>query len=186
VKLTSWHTSNAKSKNQLGFKTLVRVTYDWRTANRFVLKTSPLRLTTNHFIFQMNTCGYNPYVTYFLTRELACRLQLLLVLARAVILRYESCGTHDHFLLSQIRDSPQPIGPGPRIYIPQEQGGPLIPVGTVFPFLRLLGLAGLRWRYSIPSLHGYLLKTGFLLNNIKIQFVPHMKSITSALQKSAG
>jgi hypothetical protein len=37
---------------------------------------------------------------------------------------------------SQIRDS-QPGGPGPRIYyIPQEQGGPVIPTGTGFPFRR--------------------------------------------------
>jgi hypothetical protein len=35
-----------------------------------------------------------------------------------------------------------------RIYIPQEQGGPVIPSGTGFPFYRLLRLAGLRWRYS--------------------------------------
>jgi hypothetical protein len=33
-------------------------------------------------------------------------LQLLLVLASAVILRSESRGTHNHILLSQIRDSP--------------------------------------------------------------------------------
>jgi hypothetical protein len=32
-------------------------------------------------------------------------LQLLLTLASAVILRSESRGTHDHILLSQIRDS---------------------------------------------------------------------------------
>jgi hypothetical protein len=41
-----------------------------------------------------------------LTREWVCRLQLLLVLARAVILGSESRGTRDHILLSQIRDSP--------------------------------------------------------------------------------
>jgi hypothetical protein len=33
-------------------------------------------------------------------------LRLLLVLASAVILRFESCRTHDHILLSKIRDSP--------------------------------------------------------------------------------
>jgi hypothetical protein len=49
---------------------------------------------------------------------------------------------------------PQPGGPGPRIYIPQEQGGPVIPPGTGFPFRRLLGLAGVRWRYSTPPPHG--------------------------------
>jgi hypothetical protein len=33
--------------------------------------TSPLRLTTsNFFIFQLNTCGYSPYVTPFLMRGL--------------------------------------------------------------------------------------------------------------------
>jgi hypothetical protein len=40
-----------------------------------------------------------------LTRELVCRLQLLLVLASAVILVSESRGTRDHILLSQFRDS---------------------------------------------------------------------------------
>jgi hypothetical protein len=38
---------------------------------------------------------------------------------------------------------PQPGGPGLRIYIPQEQGGPVISPGTGFPFRRLLRLAGL-------------------------------------------
>jgi hypothetical protein len=41
-----------------------------------------------------------------LTKERVCRLQLLLVLASAVILGPESRGTSDHILLSQIRDSP--------------------------------------------------------------------------------
>jgi hypothetical protein len=35
-----------------------------------------------------------------------CRLKLLLVFSSAVILGSESFGTHDHILLSQIRDSP--------------------------------------------------------------------------------
>jgi hypothetical protein len=50
----------------------------------------------------------------------------------------------------------QPAGPGPRIYIPQEQGGPVIPPGTGFPFHRLLRLAGLRWRHSNQSPCGIL------------------------------
>jgi hypothetical protein len=41
-----------------------------------------------------------------LTRGRVCRLQLLLVLASAVILGSESCETRDHILLSQIRDFP--------------------------------------------------------------------------------
>jgi hypothetical protein len=47
--------------------------------------------------------------------------------SRAVIFRSECLGTLDHILLSEIRD---------------------------FPFLRLLRLAGLRWRYSTPPPHG--------------------------------
>jgi hypothetical protein len=60
-------------------------------------------------------------------RERVCRLELLLVLASAVILGSETLGTHDHILLSQIR---------------------------VFPFRRLLRLAGLRWRYSTSPPQG--------------------------------
>jgi hypothetical protein len=48
----------------------------------------------------------------------------------------------------------QPGRSGPRIYIPQEQSGPVVPPGTGFPFCRLLRFAGLRWRYSNPPPHG--------------------------------
>jgi hypothetical protein len=50
-------------------------------------------------------------------------------------------GTQDHILLSQFLRLPQPGGPGTRTYILQEQGGPVIPPGTGFPFRRLLRLA---------------------------------------------
>jgi hypothetical protein len=36
---------------------------------------------------------------------------------------------------------------------PQRQGGPGIPLGTRFPLLRLLRLAGPRWRHSKPPPH---------------------------------
>jgi hypothetical protein len=55
-------------------------------------------------------------------------------------------------------ETPQPGGQGPRIYIPQEQGGPVIPPGTGFTFRRLLRLAGLRWRYWNPPAHGVWFK----------------------------
>jgi hypothetical protein len=57
-----------------------------------------------------------------------------------------------HILLSHLRLS-QPGGPGPRIYIPQEQGRPVTPPGTEFPVCRLLLL--LR-SYSNPPPHGQL------------------------------
>jgi hypothetical protein len=47
-----------------------------------------------------------------------------------------------HFTASDSR-LPQPGGLGFRIYIPQEQGGLVIPPGTGFPFRCLLTLCGL-------------------------------------------
>jgi hypothetical protein len=56
---------------------------------------------------QLRLCWYGePY----LTRGRVCSLPLLLVFASAVILRYESRGTHGHILLSQIPDSPNQQG----------------------------------------------------------------------------
>jgi hypothetical protein len=60
----------------------------------------PLEATTRIVIFQLNTCGHSPYVTCSPTRGWTYRLQLLLGLASAVILRSKSRGTHDHILLS--------------------------------------------------------------------------------------
>jgi hypothetical protein len=81
--------------------------------------------THEQYFFKLNTCGYSPYVTSSLTRGWICRLQLLLALASAVVLESDSRGAHGHILLSYSR-RPQPGGPGPRIYFPPEQGGPVI------------------------------------------------------------
>jgi hypothetical protein len=62
-------------------------------------------------------------------------------------------GSWSCFTLSDSR-LPQPGGPGPRSYIPQGQGEPVIPPGTGFPFRRLLRLARLRWKYSDPPPRG--------------------------------
>jgi hypothetical protein len=111
----------------------------YRQSVRLGVKT--LETQGQNFLFQLNTCGHSPYVTSSLPRGWVCRLQLLLYLARAFILRFASRRTHDHILLSQIRDSPnlEPRSP----YIHQEQGGTVIPLGTGFLFRRLLRLAGL-------------------------------------------
>jgi hypothetical protein len=103
------------------------------------------------FFRQLRVCYF---VAPSLTRGRVCNLLLLLVLASAVPLGSESRGTQDHILLSQFLRLPQPGEPGPHIYISQKQGGPDIPPGTGFPFRRLLRLARLRWRYSIPPPHG--------------------------------
>jgi hypothetical protein len=81
----------------------------------------------------MRVCLY-VYDAPSLASGRACRSQLLLVLASAVILGSESRGTHDHILRSQIRDFPNVEGQVPVfIYILQEQGGPIKPqVGVPF------------------------------------------------------
>jgi hypothetical protein len=89
-----------------------------------------------------------------LTRGRVFYLLLLLGLVSAVPVGSESGGIQDHILLSQFFRLPHPGGPGPRIYIPQEQGGQVIPPGTGFPLRRLLRLAVPRWRYSNPPPHG--------------------------------
>jgi hypothetical protein len=45
---------------------------------------------------------------------------------------------------------------------PQEQGGPIIPPSTGLPFRRLLRLAGLWWRHSIPPAHGQSLELAWV------------------------
>jgi hypothetical protein len=53
------------------------------------LGAKPLRTTTSIF-FNWTLGGYSPYVIFSLTCEWVCRLQLLLILASAVILRSKS------------------------------------------------------------------------------------------------
>jgi hypothetical protein len=78
-----------------------------------------------------------------------------------------------YFTLSDSR-LPQPGGPGPRIYRPQEQGNPFIPSGTGFPFRRLIRLTGLRCRYISSECY------------INVLFVLHRKYIKSPLQRLTG
>jgi hypothetical protein len=62
---TTWHYILSESE----------LLYDWRfTASQFVLATGPLRLPASNFIFQLNACGYSPYVTSSLMRGRVCRL----------------------------------------------------------------------------------------------------------------
>jgi hypothetical protein len=48
----------------------------------------------------------------------------------------------------------KPGGPGSSIYIPHQQGDPVIPPDSGFPFRHLLRLVELRWSYSSPPPHG--------------------------------
>jgi hypothetical protein len=60
-------------------------------------------------------------------RGLVCRLQLLLALANAFILRSESRRAHVHILLSQIRDSPKLEGQVPVFISPRNMEAQLYP-----------------------------------------------------------
>jgi hypothetical protein len=62
------------------------------------------------------------------------RLQFLLVLASAVMLRSESRGTHGHILLSQIRDSPNLEGQVPVFISPRNMVARFYPqaMGSLF------------------------------------------------------
>jgi hypothetical protein len=78
-----------------------------------------------------------------------------------------------YFTLSDLRHL-QPGRPCSCIYIPQEQGGTVIPPGTGFLFRRFLWLAGLWWRYSNPALrreiHGLLWLYSLCTNHIENVF----------------
>jgi hypothetical protein len=78
-----------------------------------------LETNDQHSFFQMNTCGYSPYLTSSLTRRCSCCLQRLMAIDSADILRSESRGTDDHILLSQIRDSPNLEGQVPVFSLPR-------------------------------------------------------------------
>jgi hypothetical protein len=78
--------------------------YDRRSVGQCVLVSSPIWGPTSDF------CYFRTFADFLLwgsiSEERTGRLQILVVLASLVILGSESCGTHDHILLSQILDSP--------------------------------------------------------------------------------
>jgi hypothetical protein len=89
------------------------------------------------FLFLLDMCGLHVVGAQSLTRRRICNS----LIQFAVTLGSKSRTTVDHMLLSHLK-FPQPGRPGSRIYFPREQGDPVIPLGTGFPFCRLLRLAG--------------------------------------------
>jgi hypothetical protein len=78
VQNTSDSLSKSKSESDL--------LYDGRfTAIQFVLASSPLRLTTRDFFFQVNPCGHSPYVTFSLTKWWVCLLCMCLAFRQVYI-----------------------------------------------------------------------------------------------------
>jgi hypothetical protein len=98
------------------------------------------------YFFNLTLRGYSPCVTSSLMSGWNCRLQLLLAQLQRSHSRVRVPRESWSHCASTVADSrlPEPGGPGPRIYIPQEQGGPVTRPGTVFRFRRLLRLVGIR------------------------------------------
>jgi hypothetical protein len=100
--------------------------YDRRSEGQFVLVSGPLWGRWPDFKFLWVT------ITFFLHhvgRPLWWEDES--VICSAITHWLESHRTHNHILLSHLR-LPRPGGSGPRIYIPQERGGPVILPGQAF------------------------------------------------------
>jgi hypothetical protein len=123
----SGHVINSCSRSHVALNVLQRIV---AVTCSYTVVSSPLRITTSNF-FQLNTSFHIPYVTSSLTREWVCSLQLLLVLATAVILPSDSRGTRDHILLSQIRDSPNLEGQAPVFISPRNRAALSLTIGRV-------------------------------------------------------
>jgi hypothetical protein len=143
-------------------KSKSKLCYDRRWFGQSLLVLSNHLGLTTRFSLLSDSCGF-----VNVEHSLFERTGLLFTIAAGT-------SQHSHSLARIPRDSwlyftvsdlrlPQPGGPGPRIYIPQEQGGPVIPTETGFPFRRLLRLAGLRWRYSKPPSRGVLFNVRVML-----------------------
>jgi hypothetical protein len=91
-------------------------------------------------------------VMFSLTRERVCRLQLLLLLARAVNLGSESRGTRDHILLTQIRDSPNLEGQAPVLISPRNTVAQLYPPGKNTAAVDML-LLTFKFTWSVSLIH---------------------------------
>jgi hypothetical protein len=106
-----------------------------------------VRRTSDQFFFRLEISFRQFRLCYFvvpsLTRERVCNFLYNCFWAlpeQSLLGRSPAELTAIFYFL--IWNSPIPGGPSPRIYIPQEQGGPVVPPGTGFPFRRLLRLAG--------------------------------------------
>jgi hypothetical protein len=110
----------------------VILTADGRSARLFWCQTTIT--ARDQFFFLLDIFFGWLRVCYFVASSLmrgrVCDLLLLLGLSITAPLRSEFSGTQNHILFSQFFKLPQSGGPGPLIYILQEQGGSVIPPST--------------------------------------------------------
>jgi hypothetical protein len=145
---------------------------------------TPFETHDEQFFLQLSTCGHSPYVTSSQTRGWICRLQLLLVLASAVILSSESHGTNDNILYSQIRDSPSLEGQIPVFISPRNRVARLYPQAlgslSVSSYDSQGYGGGIR-----PRLHTGLPRTRRLMSSLH-NTVSNCSSIVACVSVAAG
>jgi hypothetical protein len=100
--------------------------------------------------FKKNTCFHSPYVTSSLTRGGSVVCYCCWPSPAQSFSGPSPVGLVTTFFSLKFMSPPTWRARSPYLH-PQDQGGPVIPPRTGFPFRRLLRLAGLRWRYSTPS-----------------------------------
>jgi hypothetical protein len=115
--------------------------------------------THGHQCFSAESCGHSPYVTSFLKEDGSAVYNFSWHSPAQSFSGPSSAGLMATFYCLRFETPPTWRARSPYLY-PQEQGGLVIPLGTGFPFRRLLRLAGLRWRLSKPPPHGH--KNGFI------------------------
>jgi hypothetical protein len=110
----------------------LKLIYDRQSVGQSVLVSDPHLEPMTRFLFSDN-CRFLD-VGRHLWQEDGSVVYLYNCFWALPCLGSKSHRTHDHMLLSHLR-LPQLGGPGPCIYIPQEQAGLVIPLGTGFPFV---------------------------------------------------
>jgi hypothetical protein len=123
-----------QTRTSRGVQLQLHLIYDRQSVGQSVL-VSGAHLGPDQFFFHFVISLRQLRVCYFvapsLTRGRVCNLlyNCFWALPEQSLFGRSPAELNDHILLSHLR-LPQPGGLGSRIYIPQEQGGPVIPPGT--------------------------------------------------------
>jgi hypothetical protein len=103
--------------------------YDGRSVGQSVLVSSPHLGLMTKFLLLLDSCGFVDMVRSLWREDGSVDYNCCCLRQRSYSQVRVPRGSWPYFTVSDLRLS-QPGGPGPRIYIPQEQGGPVIPPGT--------------------------------------------------------
>jgi hypothetical protein len=122
-----------------------KLCYDWQSFGKSVLVSSTHLGPKTIFVFLSDSCKFVD-VRHPLWQQESIVYNCCWSSPAQSFSGPSPTGLWSYFTLSDPRHH-RPGGPGPHIYIPNEQGSPVISPGTGFPFRYLLWLIGLWWRY---------------------------------------